>query len=68
LTLTTTDLEQSGDYAYEIGDFTLQVPVEGGDPTTATGNYLVVWKRGEDGAWRLKIDTWNDAPPPAEAQ
>lgn len=68
LTLKTTDLEHSGDYAFEIGDFTLQVPVEGGSPTTAAGNYLVVWKRGGDGAWRLKIDTWNDAPPPAVDQ
>jgi ketosteroid isomerase-like protein len=29
---------------------------------TATGNYLVVWKRGDDGNWRLHVDTWNDAP------
>lgn len=67
LTLKTTDLDHGGDYAYEIGDFTLQVPVEGGSPTTATGNYVVVWKRGGDGGWRLKVDTWNDTPPPAEA-
>ena len=26
---------------------------------TATGNYVVVWKR-EDGNWRLHVDTWND--------
>jgi ketosteroid isomerase-like protein len=24
----------------------------------------VVWKKGADGAWRLKVDTWNDAPAP----
>ena len=26
------------------------------------GNYVVVWKRGADGNWRLQVDTWNDAP------
>ena len=60
LTLKSTDVESSGDLAYEVSEFTLQVPpVKGGDPSTATGNYLVVWKRGADGAWRLKVHTWN---------
>ena len=66
LTLRSTDVVSSGDLAYEIGEFTLQVPVEGGNPTTATGNYVVVWKRDGDGVWRLKVDTWNDTPPPTE--
>lgn len=59
LTLKSTDVDSSGDLAYEIGEFTLQVPIEGGKPTTATGKYLVVWKRGGDGVWRLKVHTWN---------
>lgn len=62
LTLKSTDVASSGDLAYEVGDFTLQVPVEGGNSKTAAGNYVVIWKRGEDGVWRLKVDTWNDAP------
>jgi uncharacterized protein (TIGR02246 family) len=66
LTLKAIEVDSNGDLAYEIGEFTLQVPVEGGNPTTATGNYVVVWKRGKDGVWRMKIDTWNDAPPPTE--
>jgi uncharacterized protein (TIGR02246 family) len=68
LTLKTTEVDSGGDLAYEVGEFTLQVPVEGGTPTTATGNYVVVWKRGDDDAWRLKVDTWNDAPSPTEAK
>jgi uncharacterized protein (TIGR02246 family) len=63
LTLKATEVESSGDLAYEIGEFTLQEPVESGNFKTATGNYVVVWKRGKDGAWRLKVDTWNDTPP-----
>ena len=66
LTLKAIEVDSNGDLAYEIGEFTLQVPVEGGNPTTATGNYVVIWKRGKDGVWRMKIDTWNDTPPPTE--
>jgi uncharacterized protein (TIGR02246 family) len=62
LTLKSTAIESAGDLAYEVGDFSLQVPGEDGKLTTAPGNYVVVWKRGGDGVWRLKVDTWNDAP------
>jgi uncharacterized protein (TIGR02246 family) len=64
LTLKTTKIESAGDLAYEIGDFSLQVTGEDGKMTTAPGNYVVVWKKGSDGAWRLLVDTWNDAPVP----
>jgi uncharacterized protein (TIGR02246 family) len=64
LTLKSTAIESAGDLAYEVGDFSLQVPGEDGKLTTAPGNYVVVWKRGGDGVWRLKVDTWNDAPAP----
>ena len=62
LTLESTEVEASGDLAYEIGDFSLQVPAENDTMATATGNYLVVWKRAADGDWQLQVDTWNDAP------
>jgi ketosteroid isomerase-like protein len=66
LTLKSTDVDSSGDLAYEVGEFTLQVPfsgqnssTNGGEASTASGKYLVVWKRGADGIWRLKVHTWN---------
>jgi uncharacterized protein (TIGR02246 family) len=62
LTLQTTDVETSGDLAYEIGNFSVQEPADDSGMTTITGNYLVVWKRGTDGQWRLHVDTWNEAP------
>nr|NIO33253.1 DUF4440 domain-containing protein [Gemmatimonadota bacterium] len=27
------------------------------------GKYLVVWKRGEDGNWKLHADIWNTSMP-----
>jgi uncharacterized protein (TIGR02246 family) len=62
LTLDTTEVEASGDLAYEIGNFSLQAPAENNTMTTAVGNYLVVWKRAAAGDWQLQVDTWNDAP------
>jgi uncharacterized protein (TIGR02246 family) len=62
LTLEAKEVEADGDLAYEIGWFTLQAPTETNDMATASGNYVVVWKRGADGTWRLQVDTWNDAP------
>lgn len=62
LTLDSTEVEASGDLAYEIGDFSLQVPAGNNTMATAIGNYLVVWKRAAGGDWQLHVDTWNDAP------
>lgn len=62
LTLEAIDVEASGDLAYEVGLFSLQVPAENNVMATAGGNYVVVWKRDADKSWRLHIDTWNDAP------
>jgi uncharacterized protein (TIGR02246 family) len=62
LTLEAQEVEASGDLAYEVGAFSLQVPAENDDMVTAGGNYVVVWKRGAEGSWRLHVDTWNDAP------
>jgi uncharacterized protein (TIGR02246 family) len=62
LTLKAIDVEACGDLAYEVGSFSIQVPAESNAMTTAGGNYLVIWKRGADGRWRLHVDTWNDAP------
>jgi ketosteroid isomerase-like protein len=62
LTLEAIEVEASGDLAYEIGSFSMQAPAKNNTMMTATGNYVVVWKRGADGNWRLHVDTWNDAP------
>jgi uncharacterized protein (TIGR02246 family) len=62
LTLEAMEVESSGDLAYEIGQFSLQAPAENNTMVTAGGNYVVVWQRGDDGNWRLHVDTWNDAP------
>lgn len=57
--LETIDIEASGDGATEAGLATLRVA---GGAETALVNYLVVWRRGTDGVWRLHRDIWNSRP------
>jgi ketosteroid isomerase-like protein len=56
-TLKTLDLEVAGDTAYEVGVAQLKT---GKGP--ATVKYVVIWRRGEDGKWRLHRDIWNSMP------
>jgi uncharacterized protein (TIGR02246 family) len=62
----TVEVEASGDLAYEIGLYLVKVPAENDQMITATGNFLIVWKKEADGVWRMYRDTWNDTPPTSE--
>ena len=55
--LKTHDLEVSGDIACETGEADLTL-ISG----PAKVKYLVVWRRGGDGQWRLHRDIWNAMP------
>lgn len=56
--LRTEHVEADSDLAYEIGSAALTMQAEGGQPTTDTVKYLVVWKQ-QGGTWRLHADIWN---------
>ena len=60
--LTTVEVGQSGDVAYEVGKVSLTVQAHGNEPTTAGAKYVVVWKRQTDGSWKLHRDIWNSLP------
>ena len=55
--LKTQDLEVSGDIACETGEADLTL-----NSGPAKVKYLVVWRRGGDGQWRLHRDIWNAMP------
>ena len=57
VTLKTLDLEVSEGTAYEVGQADLKL-----SSGKATVKYIVVWRRGDDGAWRLHRDIWNSMP------
>ncbi len=57
-----TAMGSDGNLAWLVGDFSVDYPTEGGKMATATGNYVVVYRKEADGVWRLVLETWNDTP------
>ncbi len=50
----------SGDLAYLRGRFEVElVQRKGGPFETIRGRHLVIWRKGEEGAWRASRDIWN---------
>jgi len=50
-----------GNLAYDWGRYEGAAgPV--GSPAAFSGKYLIVWRRGEDGIWRMVQDMWNPGP------
>ncbi len=50
---------QAGDLGYSIGTFELTVDDAEGNPVTRNGKYTTVWKKQEDGEWKIVSDTFN---------
>ncbi len=57
--LTTQEIDDFGDVANDVGTISATAPSEDGGRVQLAGKYLVVWKRGGDGTWRLHRDIWN---------
>lgn len=66
-TLDAAAVEVAGDWAYRRGSFEMTaVPVGGGEAVLDAGKFVEIWRRGDDGAWRMAVDIWNsDQPTPA---
>jgi len=45
----------AGDFGWASGPF-LAYKTSTADPPVAAGHYLTIWRRGEDGAWRVLLD------------
>ena len=58
--------ENSGDLAYDSGDFreTL-IKLADGSKTESSGSYVMVFKRQPDGNWLIAQQMWTGPPPPA---
>ncbi len=59
--LKTVELEVNGDVASEVGQATLDLAPSGGQRTTVSVKYVVVWQRAGN-QWRLHRDIWNSLP------
>jgi len=54
------DLEIHGDVAVDRGRWIQTFQLEDGGADSASGVYLVIWRRGADGRWRMSYDMWHD--------
>jgi uncharacterized protein (TIGR02246 family) len=63
IVLTTVEVLGMGDMVCEIGNAQVSIQPEGMDAIEDMAKYLVVWKKGEDGMWRLHVDIWNTSLP-----
>jgi ketosteroid isomerase-like protein len=41
----------------------VSIQPEGADAIEDMAKYLVIWKQGDDGMWRLHVDIWNSSLP-----
>ncbi|UCC84962.1 MAG: DUF4440 domain-containing protein [Gemmatimonadota bacterium] len=64
LNLVTVSVEGAGDFAYEVGTWSMRAAE--GEGGASEGDYLVVWKRGASGSWKLHTDIWNVSRPAAQ--
>jgi uncharacterized protein (TIGR02246 family) len=62
LNLNTVSVDGAGDFAYEIGTWSMPAP-EGESGSAEEGKYLVVWKHLADGSWKVHADIWNSNTP-----
>ncbi len=51
-----------GDYAFKVAKWWLETPQAVGEPVRDSGRSLVIFKRGDDGIWRLWRDIDNHTP------
>jgi uncharacterized protein (TIGR02246 family) len=57
----------SGDYAFTEGPFTITYSNAQGQPESASGRYITVWRRQDDGSWKVIRDIATPGAAPAAA-
>jgi ketosteroid isomerase-like protein len=55
------DVAASGDLGYTVGRYTMSIG-SGDAAITEEGAYLTVWRRQENGRWKVEADIGNPAP------
>lgn len=55
-------IEIVGDVAHDYGRFRISGETDGTPWGPSFGKYVVVWRRGTDGQWRMYLDMWNRGP------
>lgn len=53
------EVATSGDFGFTYGTYEYRIPNPQGAPLVNTGRYLTVWRRRNDGAWKVAVDIGN---------
>lgn len=53
----------AGDLGYTLGNYEATGTGKEGEEITQRGNYVTIWRKQEDGSWRVVVDIGNPAPP-----
>ncbi|MFQ5710050.1 MAG: YybH family protein [bacterium] len=61
--LTTVTVQGGHSLVYEIGTYSLKIQAQGQTAGEDSGKYVVLWKRQDDGTWKLQADIWNSSLP-----
>jgi uncharacterized protein (TIGR02246 family) len=59
------DVAASADFGYTLGTYQLTTNDAAGKPVTSVGKYVTVWKKQDDGQWKVVADCFNPDAPPA---
>ncbi|HUN63357.1 MAG TPA: DUF4440 domain-containing protein [Candidatus Sulfotelmatobacter sp.] len=54
----------SGELGYTTGSYTWTFKNASGKPASDNGKYLTVWKKQQDGSWKVLLDMFNTDLPP----
>ena len=57
------EVADSGELGYTVADATLSFDGPDGDPVRDEVRDFHVWKRQEDGSWKVVVDVWNSRLP-----
>jgi ketosteroid isomerase-like protein len=60
---TQVEVSSSGDLGYSIGEYERVGKDSSGNPATATGSYVSIWRKQPDGRWKIVLDIGSPATP-----
>jgi len=58
------DMAASGDLGYTYGTYEFRSKDKSGKPTVSYGKYTSIWKKQNDGHWKVVLDMGNSSPTP----
>jgi len=58
------DVQGSGDIAYVRGNFDLIMKINDSTQVSENGKYVEIWRKMEDGSWKVQTDVWNSNTSP----